>query len=359
MLRDMLPKRASGSARTSADSFESVLRSRLGPTISEQFYLPYARKIWGRAPEALSAVQAHKRVSAGTFGKLLRKVFGGLPGVRPLGFDYYYYPRFGYGQISTALAEAATAGGAEIHLGSRVVRLEAPSTQRSSWRISTERSGNEQAIEVDQLWSSIPITALPGMMDPACPSEVAAAARSIHHRAMVLVYLQIGVDRFSDFDAHYFPDSAVTISRMSEPKQYGNSSSPQGKTVLCAELPCAFNDEVWSMAPEDLAARVARDLETAGIPLPSRPVSLQIRKLRQAYPIYDIGFEEHLRVVESWLRQLPQFVTFGRQGLFVHDNTHHALAMAYGAARCLVDGQFDLQEWNRYLKIFETHVVED
>jgi len=359
VLRDMLYRRDPGPTRASIESFESVLRSQLGPTISEQFYLPYARKIWGRSPEELSAVQAHKRISAGSFRKLLRKVFGGLPGVRALGFDHYFYPRLGYGQISESLAEAATVAGAEIHLGSPVVRLEVPNCEDSSWRIAIERSGQEQIIEVDQVWSSIPITALPGMMDPPCPPNIAVAARSIHHRAMVLVYLQIGVDRFSDFDAHYFPDPAVTISRLSEPKHYSDSSEPQGKTVLCAELPCSTEDEVWSMAPEDLAARVAQDLATAGIPLPGSPTLLQIRKLAQAYPIYDIGFEDHLRIVEEWLQQLPRFVTYGRQGLFVHDNTHHALSMAYSAVRCLVDGQFDSREWKKFRRVFETHVVED
>ncbi|MBK7284263.1 MAG: hypothetical protein IPI83_07680 [Sphingomonadales bacterium] len=53
-------------------------------------------------------------------------------------------------------------------------------------------------------------------------------------------------------------------------------------------------------------------------------------------------------------------LTFGRQGLFAHDNTHHALATAHGAVDCLnADGSFDLAKWRDYRRIFETHVVED
>ncbi|MCI0664368.1 MAG: hypothetical protein L0220_25195 [Acidobacteria bacterium] len=56
----------------------------------------------------------------------------------------------------------------------------------------------------------------------------------------------------------------------------------------------------------------------------------------------------------------PPLLTFGRQGLFAHDNTHHALYMAYAAADCLDShGKFDGKRWREYRRIFETHVVED
>ncbi len=60
--------------RAEGDSFASVLMANLGPTICHDFYFPYARKIWGRDPDTLSAIQARRRVSAGSFGKLVRKV---------------------------------------------------------------------------------------------------------------------------------------------------------------------------------------------------------------------------------------------------------------------------------------------
>lgn len=71
-LRDMLLKPFRGAP--SGDSFADVLRANLGPTICDSFYFPYARKIWGRDPSQLSGIQARRRVSAGTFLKLIRKV---------------------------------------------------------------------------------------------------------------------------------------------------------------------------------------------------------------------------------------------------------------------------------------------
>jgi hypothetical protein len=53
-------------------------------------------------------------------------------------------------------------------------------------------------------------------------------------------------------------------------------------------------------------------------------------------------------------------LTFGRQGLFAHDNTHHALATAYAAADCLAeDFVLDGRRWAECRRMFESHVVED
>ena len=51
-------------AGSGAETFASILQASLGPTICRDFYFPYARKIWGHAPEALSPIQARRRVAA-------------------------------------------------------------------------------------------------------------------------------------------------------------------------------------------------------------------------------------------------------------------------------------------------------
>ena len=45
--------------------------------------------------------------------------------------------------------------------------------------------------------------------------------------------------------------------------------------------------------------------------------------------------------------------------IFAHDNTHHALAMAYAAADCLTPDGFDSRRWAEHRDVFNTHVVED
>ena len=133
-----------------------------------------------------------------------------------------------------------------------------------------------------------------------------------------------------------------------------------GEVVLCAELPCSPEDPEWRMSDEQLGQLVRDALDRAGLPLRA-PVSRTVsRRLPQAYPIYTRDYRRHFERIDRWAGTLGRVTTFGRQGLFAHDNTHHALAMAYAASGCLNDdGDFDNERWAEHRRQFETHVVED
>lgn len=354
-----MARKALGLTGAPADHFAGVLWNSLGPTICRDFYFPYARKIWGLDPEQLSSVQARRRVKASSFGGLMKKVFGALPGLKQPMTGKFYYPRRGFGQICEAYAAAAEANGASVRYQHRVEQVIPPATERAPWTVLARGSNGTEQLQADYLWSTIPITAVANAYQGEIPSSVPAAAASIRYRAMILVYLQLDVEQFTEYDAHYLPEAGVRITRLSEPKNYRDAVPPTGKTVLCAELPCEADDDVWKMDDASLGQLVAADLKTVGLPLARPPIAVFTRRLRQAYPIYLTGYEAHFGALDRWADSIPRFLTFGRQGLFAHDNTHHALRMGYAAAECLRPDGFDERAWRAYRTEFESHVVED
>jgi protoporphyrinogen oxidase len=340
------------------ETFASVLRQGLGPTISEHFYYPYVRKLWALPPEELAVTLARRRVSGSSVGKILMKIARQMPGFRgklPRGF---YYPRRGFGEISEALRTRAEDAGASFELGAPVGAIEHRDGRVVAVR--WEKDGATRRRECDGVWSTLPITTLVRLMEPAAPVAVLEAARRIRYRGLILIYLTLEQDRFTEYDAHYFPELAIPIARLSEPKNYSGTSDPRGVTVLCAELPSDPGDAWWSLSDEELGARLKDWL--AGVELPIRgPVRRTLtRRLAYAYPVYDRGFETSLELMDRWVGGVQGLLTFGRQGLFAHDNTHHALEMAHAAVDCLrEDGGFDSAAWQRYRQQFESHVVED
>ncbi len=341
------------------DTFASVLEANLGHTICKHFYFPYAVKLWGHGPEALSGIQARKRVSAGSFLKLIRKVLSAVPGLKPPGSGRFFYPRRGFGQISEGYAKRAVQLGADLRLETTITSLVAPTTDTEAWRVTAERAGRSETFEFDHVWSTLPLTTLAHALGDSVPAEVTEAAGAIDYRAMILIYLHLPVPHFTEYDAHYFPGADLAITRLSEPKNYAARTEPASSTVLCAELPCMRGDETWEASDASLGELVARDLEHSGLPLPAAPTRVSTRRLPQAYPIYLNGYEKPFAVLDDWAATLPRFLSYGRQGLFAHDNTHHALAMAYAAAECLTDGKFDDAAWARHREVFAQHVVED
>jgi protoporphyrinogen oxidase len=359
LVRRLPPAMAAGALRDAAlaplrrgpraDTFDEVLRAALGPTLCERFYFPYARKLWGLEPSQLAGEQARRRVAARSPGKLLARVLArGSAGKR-----VFLYPRRGYGQLWEALAGAAADAGAEVLLDAEARRLEL----RPDGARVTPAGGRE--LEARRVWSTLPVTALARMAEPAPPPEALAAAVALEYRATALVYLIVPRPRYTPFDAHYLPGGATPVTRVSEPRNYRDGDDPAGVTVLCAEIPCDAGGELFAASAEELGRVAVEGLVEAGLPRPE-VAAVEAARLRHAYPVLRAGSGARMAALDAWVAGQPALLTLGRQALFVHDNAHHALAMAWAAADCLgPDGSFDVAGWERARRRFAAHVVED
>lgn len=354
LARRLLPRR-----RSAEESFASVLESGLGRTICDRFYFPYARKIWGLDPERLSPEQARRRVAASSFGRLLLKA---LPRAgsreRPAAGRWFYYPRHGYGQISEAIRAAAEAAGCRLTLEATVRSVTRAGD--GGFEVRFEHRGEPRSLAVDQVWSTIPATALVRLLEPPAPPPILDAAGSLELRSMALVYVVLGRPRFTEFDAHYFPGLDVPFTRLSEPKNYTDAGADLPTTALCAEVPCSREDPIWTMPDAEAGRLVTDGLRAAGLDPGGEPLEARVVRLDQAYPIYRAGYERHFEALDRWLDEMPGLLSFGRQGLFAHDNTHHTLRMAESAVESLDDsGRLRPDAWRRARESFRSHVVED
>ena len=337
--------------RPRADTFAEVVRAGLGPTMEEHFYSPYVQKIWATPPGELSGELARRRVGARSSGDLVRKV------VRRRGADpdagCFYYPRHGYGEIVERLADAAVGAGADVRLDTEVLGID-DGTAGACVRTEAE------VLDADVVLSTVPLTLLPRLVTPAATDAVCAAAGALDFRALTLVYVVLEQPRYTEFDAHYFPGLDVPFSRVSEPKNYrdGAGSDPPDCTVLCAEVPCSPGDEIWRAGADELGDLVCSRLAALGLPH-AAPVAAEVRRVPNAYPVYRVGFEQDFALLDEWASSLGRVATLGRQGLFAHDNTHHALAMGRTAADAVRDGQLDTSSWSAAREVFRSHVVED
>ncbi len=332
-------------------NYAEALRGSLGPALYESLYEPFAQKLWGLPGAGLDVEQARRRVTADTpwkiAAKMLRRGHGNGQG------QVFRYPVRGFGQIAETLADAAVDAGTDLRLDTNVTSVEVLDDRV---RLTTDTGAT---LSAPQLFTTIPLPVLARITTPQPPAGALHASAGLRFRAMLLVYVVHDGRPWTAYDAHYVPDPSTPVTRVSEPANYRESRhDPADSTVLCFEIPCSLDDEVWHATDDELAALAADTVSRLGLPT-LRVVGVETRRLRRVYPIYTTGYQRHLEGIDSWADELPRVTTFGRLGMFVHDNSHHAIAMAYDAVEALGDDGFDSAAWAAARRRFAGHVVED
>ena len=295
----------------------------LGPTMADRFYAPYVEKLFGVPATELAGELARRRVGASSGVALVRRV------VRPdPDRGVFFYPRRGYGQISEALADAATARRRrDPH---RVPRSLA-SSRRRRVEVRTGDGGRSRAAMV---WSTLPL----GVARPARrrrPHDVlAAAARARNARASCSCTSRSRHAQWTPFDAHYFPEptcrSAASRSRRTTATA---PTIPRDVTVLCAEIPCALGDALLERDSRRARRPSARRARPQRPPDSGTDRRRRCAACRACIPCTASASSSRSRRSTRGRRRYPTVLHFGRQGLFAHDNTHHALGDGVGGGR--------------------------
>jgi len=185
------------------------------------------------------------------------------------------------------------------------------------------------------VWSA-PLPELLRRLDPLPPPHVRETSEALRYRAVVLVYVALRRPRVGLPDTYYFPEPEFPFNRVIEQKNFSECLVPADQTVLGMDLACDPDDAVWHASDAQLAERVLPALERAGLAEPREVLEIFSRRFRSAYPIYELGAAERLQTAQAWLSQLDNVWSIGRQGLYLHNNTHHSLIMGYRAADAIV-----------------------
>jgi protoporphyrinogen oxidase len=217
-------------------------------------------------------------------------------------------------------------------------------------------------VHAAQAFSTVPLTDLGRVARPAPSAQVVGDAAGLTYRSMIIVYLVHEGGRWTSYDTHYVPGLDTPVARLSEPTNFRtNPDDPTDRSVICAEIPCGQGDEVWQAPDDVLAELVMEGIAALGLP-PVRLGGVRVKRLAKVYPVYALGYRARLAGLSGWAERLAHVTAFGRVGLFVQDDTHHALRMGWDAAECLrpADGgpAWDHVAWQAARDRFRQHEAE-
>jgi protoporphyrinogen oxidase len=269
--------------------------------------------------------------------------------------DSFMYPRYGYGRLSERMAEGIAAAGNQVRLGAGVSEI---------WRrgnyiesvVVTDEAGREEVVEGAEYVSSIPLTVLCQIMEPAAPPEVLAAAQALTFRNVITVNLMLDRPQVTPDTWLYVHDRGIGFGRLHEPKNWSRDMVPdQTKTSIVAEYFCSFGDEVWGSSDAALVARTAKHLaDDLGFIEQGEVLGGFAVRAPRAYPSYTLGYQEALAVLKGFVGSFANLQIIGRYGTFRYNNADHSVETGLLAAKNILGERHDLERVNaerEYLEI--------
>jgi protoporphyrinogen oxidase len=313
-----------------------------GRPLYEFFFEQFTTRYWGTPTEQLSATFIKEKMPRLAVRDMVLSVmqkvgFNKNPdfGVASaLSDETLYYSPSGAEAMPRVMVESIRKAGGEVLLGHSISELNMPGTDGPYRIVCKDQTGHQHQFKATHCISSIPLPRLVEILNPAVPQTVRNAASQLKYRAIVIYGLL--VRKRMALDALYIYYRDRMFHRIGEPKNAGMHPCPADHTVLIIEMTCNVGDGRWR-GDDDVKQQLFDELEQEGVCTADQIVELHILPYAEGYPIFTLGFEQHLGTVLDYLKPITTLYSTGRQGAFCYPNMHSAMRMGADVARAILE----------------------
>jgi protoporphyrinogen oxidase len=348
------------------ETFEQWVTNRFGRRLYETFFKSYTEKVWGIPCNEIRAEWAAQRIKGLSLkSALMNALFDGNQNTKTL-INEFHYPVRGPGMMWETFQAKIEQQGAQVFLGTRVVRL-----LREGNRIKRviALKGNETIeFPVSDVISSMPISLLIKQLSPAPPLKVLQAARALKYRALLIVGLIVNRAEVFPDNWIYIHEPKVKVGRIQNFKNWSTEMVPDlSKTSLGMEYFCneastlpseASSDDIWGRSDAELIALAKEELAQLGLARADEVEEGIVIRQPKAYPVYDAEYRQHLAVIQKFLATISNLQTIGRNGMHRYNNQDHSMLTGLLAARNLRGEKHDLWQVNTERSYYEEFTVK-
>ena len=313
------------------NTFEDWVVDRFGRRLFERFFKGYTEKVWGIPCSEISADWAAQRIKGLSLASAVRNaVFKDRAGQIKTLVDEFVYPRLGAGQAYEMMAAAVEALNGDVKTGASITRM-----RREGKRVVAATVASAEGtcdVEGRYFLTSAPLTDLVEIFDPEAPEEVRAAARALRYREHIGVNLLIEGRPFPD-NWIYVHSGAVDLARIANYRNFSPAMAADGLSPLTVEYFAFGGDKLSSVSDEGMVERAVSELSLLGLMERDQMAGGFVVRSDKAYPLMEVGHQNHVATIKAWLDQLENLLPIGRAGMFKYNNQDHAMATGLLAAR--------------------------
>ena len=337
-------------------SLEDFMINRFGRPLYEMFFKDYTEKVWGVAPDKISASWGAQRIKGLSLRKALKNAL-----LSPFTknksqktketslIESFWYPKYGPGQLWERVASLCEEKGAKIIKNAEVVGLITSGGTVRGVRFRKGGAVTERAADV--VISSMPVKDLVNAFDCDVPEDVKRIADGLVYRDFITVGLSVDkldlenktkIKTVGDIVPDtwiYVQEKDVKVGRL----QIFNNWSPYlvkdfgEKVWIGLEYFVNEGDGMWNMSDEDFIAFAEDELCKLGI-IRKENIRDSVRfKIKKAYPAY-FGTYGEFDTVKNWLCGFDNLYCIGRNGQHRYNNMDHSMLTAFAAAKAIKEG---------------------
>jgi len=340
------------------ESFEDWVINRFGRRLYDTFFKTYTEKVWGIPCHEIRAEWAAQRIKDLSFGSAVRQAL--LPhrhsGPKSL-IREFQYPRLGPGMMWEKLQDRITALGGTVRTREEVLEVHHDG-RRVTHVVARPRNDPAHEVHADQFISTMALDDLIARLRPGPPPEVVHAAASLRYRDFILVGLVVRRTGLFADNWLYIHSPNVRVGRI---QNFGNWSADlvpvPGTSSIGMEYFCTRGDDTWNLPDEDLVQLASRELEQLGLARAAEVDWGAVIRQPKAYPVYDTTYRRHLTTLRTWLQNLTNFQTIGRNGQHRYNNQDHSMLTGLAAVHRILGEPTDPWEVNTERSYYEEQRV--
>jgi protoporphyrinogen oxidase len=335
-------------------NLEDFIINKFGKQLYLLFFKDYTEKVWGIAPNEISAEWGAQRIKgvslskaiAGAIKNLRRKKEDiGQKATETSLIEQFLYPKHGPGSLWEEIARQVEERGGKVYLHQDVQKVYVHEGKVQSVITINSQTGQTGAWEGDYFFSTMPVQELIAGMGEEAPAEVREVAAGLQYRDFINVGIRL--KQFSTKEGKqlelkdnwiYIQERDVKVGRLMIYNNWGGGMIKDPNTTwLGMEYFCNKTDALWVQPDEAIQRLAVEELVKMDLARVEDVLDSTVQRMEKTYPAY-FGTYDRFDVIRNYTDQFENLFLVGRNGMHKYNNSDHSSLCAMVAVDNIVAG---------------------
>jgi len=331
------------------DNFESWCIKRFGKTLYNILFGNYTKKVWGIEPKYISHKFAEQKIKKLKFKDIIHKILGGKGEEHEIYWENLLYFKYGSGELINGFVKSISNNNIIIN-NINIEQIKYEKNKITEIIYKDNKTQNIKSIKnFDLIISTIPISSLMYYLSDKSNKIFHILSKSIKYRNLLLVYLFFDTEQLINNHWIYLSDPKFIYNRVSEQKNMSSHIAPHNKTFLIFEKTMDEKNNLWYKNEKELVELALKDFKKIKKDIPNC-TDYKIMKIPNAYPLYNLRYDENLNIIFNYLSEFNNLFLTGRQGLFLQNDMFDNILLSKSLSK-FIQNKKKPHEWYEQHKI--------